>query len=136
MPAELKRVLYVDDEPHIRTLAQLSLERVGGFETCICGSGAAAIEAAPGFAPDIILLDVMMPEMDGPQTLEALRTLPGLVDTPVVFVTAKVQPSEMLRYSALGALDTISKPFAPLELPKRLREIWSRVADNHETALR
>jgi two-component system OmpR family response regulator len=127
MSDTLTRVLYVDDEPHIRTLAQLSLERVGGLVTCICDSGRSAVAAAPAFAPDLILLDVMMPDMDGPQTLTALRKVPSLVSTPVIFVTAKVQPQEMQRYSALGAVATISKPFAPLELPKRLQEIWSRL---------
>ena len=78
------------------------------------------------FAPDLVLLDVMMPDMDGPATLRALRQLPGMAALPVVFMTAKVQPQEVAEYRARGALDVIAKPFDPMTLAAQVREIWAR----------
>lgn len=103
MTPTLNTILYVEDEPDIRTVAQLALETVGGFTLRVCGSGEEAVEIGPAFKPDLILLDVMMPGMDGPTTLAALRKDPSMQDTPV---TAKVQ-----QYRDLGALDVIAKPF-------------------------
>jgi two-component system, OmpR family, response regulator len=126
MSAELKRILYVDDEPDIRTVARMALETVGRFTVKLCASGAEALGEAPGFAPDLILLDVMMPEMDGPATLAALRQLPECATTPVVFLTAKVQSSEVEDLKSLGAIEVVAKPFKPMQLPQTLREIWAR----------
>jgi DNA-binding response OmpR family regulator len=128
--ASLTRVIYVDDEPHIRALVQISLEKVGKFETLICESGDDAVALVPEFRPDLILLDVMMPGMDGPGTLAALRELPSLDRVPVVFLTAKANPAERQRLVELGAVDVITKPFPPLELPDRIRAIWSRAMAN------
>jgi two-component system OmpR family response regulator len=122
----LERVLCVEDEEDIRTVAVLALQGLGGFEVRACASGAEAIQEAPAFAPQLILLDVMMPGMDGPTTLKSLRTLPGLEETPVVFVTARVQPNDVAYYRELGADDVISKPFDPVALAGQLRDIWSR----------
>jgi len=122
---ELQRILMVDDDSDIRTVAQLSLTAVGGFTVEMCGSGAEAIEKAPAFGPDLILLDVMMPGMDGPTTLNQLREIPSLARTPVVFMTAKVQPLEVAQLKASGALDVLAKPFDPMALPDSLRRIWS-----------
>ncbi len=121
---ELRKILYVEDETDIQTVAKLALESVGGFEVLICSSGAEAIEEAPGFGPDILLLDVMMPGMDGPDTLVALQGLEKLKDTPAIFLTAKAMPSEIKRYKDLGALDVIPKPFDPMTLADRVRSIW------------
>jgi two-component system OmpR family response regulator len=112
----LERVLCVEDEEDIRTVAVLALQGLGGFEVRACASGAEAIQEAPGFAPQLILLDVMMPGMDGPTTLKSL----------VVFVTARVQPNDVAYYRELGADDVISKPFDPVALAGQLRDIWSR----------
>ncbi len=117
------RVLYVEDEPDIQTIAQIALETIGGFTVRTCSSGHEALSAAPGFAPDCILLDVMMPGMDGPSTLAALRMLPVCADVPVIFITAKVQPAEVAHYKALGALDVIAKPFDPMTLAATVRKI-------------
>jgi diguanylate cyclase (GGDEF)-like protein len=122
--ASLHRILMVEDEPDIQAVARLALEAIGGFDVRLCSSGAEAIAAGPAFGPDLILLDVMMPGMDGPTTLHALRQLPRLTRTPVVFLTAKVQPSEIAQYKALGVLDVISKPFDPLILSETIKEIW------------
>ncbi len=123
--AGLNKILYIEDEPDIQTVAKLALETVGGFTVEICGSGDMALERAPDFDPDLILLDVMMPGMDGPETLSALRRIVGLSETPVIFMTAKVMESEVEWYEKLGAVGVIPKPFDPMTLADRVREIWN-----------
>ena len=125
--SDLKRILCVEDEIDIQTVARLALEAVGGFQVTVCSSGEEALRVAPEASPDLILMDVMMPGMDGPSTLAELRKLPGTRDTPVVFMTAKVQPHEVEHYKKLGALDVIAKPFDPMALPRDVREIWRRL---------
>ena len=122
----LNRILMVEDETDIQEVAQLALEAVGGFTVCICSSGPEALEQAPRFGPELILLDVMMSGMDGPSTLLALRQMPQFSSTPVIFMTAKVQSHEVARYKELGALDVISKPFDPMTLSDTIVEIWTR----------
>jgi CheY-like chemotaxis protein len=122
----LTRILYVEDDADIRSVAGFALEAVGGFVLAACASGEEALAAAPGFVPQLLLLDVMMPGMDGPETLAALRASPGTAATPAVFMTAKVQPQEVARYRALGAIDVISKPFDPMTLSDEIRAIWAR----------
>ncbi|MDC0662987.1 response regulator [Marinobacter sp. SS21] len=123
---ELKRIMYVEDEPDIRAVAELALSAVGGFEVQLCESGEQALDSAEAFQPDLILLDVMMPRLDGPETLQALRQNPLLAGIPVAFMTAKVQPSEVEAYKALGAIDVIAKPFDPMTLSDTVRAIWQR----------
>ena len=120
----LQRVLYVEDEPDIQAVAKLALEMVGGFTVKICSSGEQALREAVAFAPDMILLDVMMPGMDGPSTLRGLREMPSLADVPVAFMTAKVQAAEVAQYKGLGALDVIPKPFDQMLLADQVRAIW------------
>lgn len=126
MPELLSRILYVEDDPDIQTVARLALQTLGGFSVEICSSGEAALARAPGFQPQLILLDVMMPVLDGPATLARLRTLPGLADTPAVFMTAKVQPNDVAHYRALGVVDVIPKPFDPMTLSSQVQAIWTR----------
>lgn len=123
---KLTRILYVEDEPDIQTVARLALEALGGFTVQICSSGDEALQRSPGFQPQLILLDVMMPVMDGPSTLKMLRALPQFANTPVVFMTAKVQPSEVAHYLGLGAVDVIAKPFDPMTLSTQVQAIWTR----------
>ena len=125
--ATLQRILFVEDDPDIQTVARMALEAVGGFTVLACSHGGEALEKVTGFSPDLILLDVMMPGMDGPATLEALRRLPEVSDIPVVFMTAKVQAQEVSRYRELGAVDVIAKPFDPMALSETVRSIWSRL---------
>ena len=120
----LQRVLYVEDEPDIQAVAKLALEMVGGFTVKICSSGDEALREAEAGAPDMILLDVMMPGMDGPTTLSRLRQLPSLARTPVAFMTAKVQPAEIAHYKSLGAQSVIPKPFDPMSLAGQVRGAW------------
>ena len=121
----LNRILFVEDDPDIQAVGQLALEAVGGFKVTTCSSGGEALTVAPTFAPDLILLDVMMPGMDGPETLRQLRTLAATRNTPVVFMTAKVQRHEVAQYLALGAVNVIAKPFDPMTLASTIREIWT-----------
>lgn len=121
-PAPLK-VLYVDDEPDIREVVALSLSLDPGIELLLCGSPEEALHAAGGFAPDLIMLDVMMPVMDGPSLMAALRTVPGLRETPVIFCTARTQEREADRLRALGASGIIEKPFDPMHLARRVRAL-------------
>lgn len=120
----LERILYVEDELDIQAVARLALEMLGGFTVKVCSSGEEALREAEAYAPDMILLDVMMPGMDGPTTLKALRALPGLAEVPVAFMTAKVQPAEVALYKTLGARDVIPKPFDPMTLASQVRAIW------------
>jgi two-component system OmpR family response regulator len=122
----VQRILYVEDEPDIRTIGQMALETVGGFAVVACASGAEALEAAPSAGADLLLLDVMMPGMDGHMTLKQLRSLPATANTPVIFMTAKVQPAEVAQHKALGALDVIAKPFDPMALADEIRAICAR----------
>lgn len=120
----LQNVLCVEDDPDIRMVAQLALEAVGKLRARLCSGGAEAIAALGEFKPDLILIDVMMPEMDGPETIAAIRALPGFSDIPFIFLTAKVQPPEVTRLRALGAADVIAKPFDPMKLAAHLKATW------------
>jgi two-component system, OmpR family, response regulator len=126
MLEKLTRVLYVEDELDIQMVARLALESLGGFTVEICSSGEEAIARVPVFKPQLILMDVMMPGMDGPAALKQLRSLPQFADTPIVFMTAKVQPGEVAGYKELGAIDVIAKPFDPMMLSGQVQAIWKR----------
>lgn len=121
--AEIEKILYIEDEPDIQTIAQIALQDVGGFTLQSCSSGREAIEKAEAFGPDLVLLDVMMPGMDGPETLKELRKLTTMESVPVIFMTAKVQPQEIEEYKSLGAVDVIAKPFDPMSLADQIRTI-------------
>jgi two-component system OmpR family response regulator len=115
------KVLIVDDEEDIRRVARLSLTRLGGMEVLEAANGREALEQARSGAPDAILLDVMMPGMDGPAVLQALHADPLTARIPVVFLTAKAMTSEVERLQGLGALAVLTKPFDPVTLPQELR---------------
>ena len=123
--AELQRILYVEDEPDIQAVAKLALEALGGFTVKICSSGQEALDSIAAFSPELVLLDVMMPGMDGPTTLKALRAIPEMAHIPVMFMTAKVQPQEVQEYKNMGALDVIPKPFDPMTLAETVKRIWA-----------
>jgi len=121
---ELKRILYVEDEPDIQEVAKIALEAVGGFTLKVCSSGEEAVKHAAEFSPQLLLLDVMMPGMDGPTTLIELRKLTEISDVPVIFMTAKVQPQEIAHFKSLGAIDVIAKPFDPMTLASTISTSW------------
>ena len=125
----LRKILHVEDEPDIQAVAKLTLEKVGGFIVESCTSGAEALEKISDFSPELILLDVMMPGLDGPATLAELRKIPGFKDVPVVFMTAKAQAHEIEEFLELGAIDVITKPFDIATLSDQIKEIWARAAE-------
>ncbi len=128
----LVRILYVEDEPDIQAVGKIALEAVGGFTLEVCSDGTEALAKAPGFAPQLILLDVMMPGLDGPATFEGLRKLPETANVPVVFLTAKTQASEVAKLLELGALEVLTKPFDPMTLSDQVRSIWEAQGDSTE----
>nr|WP_199316730.1 response regulator [Chroococcidiopsis sp. [FACHB-1243]] len=118
-----KRILIIDDEDDIREVAQLSLEAVGGWEVATAASGIEGLEKAAAEQPDAILLDVMMPDMDGIATFKQLQANPTTGHIPVILLTAKVQSAERQRFAQLGMTAAIDKPFDPMELADRVTEI-------------
>ena len=117
-----KRVLVIDDEDDIREVAQLSLEAVAGWEVYSASSGSEGLRVAAEQQPDAILLDVMMPEMDGPSTFRALQAQESTAGIPVILLTAKVQASDRSRFEGLGVNGVLSKPFDPMELARQVSE--------------
>ena len=126
MSRPLVKILYVEDEPDIQAVARIALEAVGGFELAVCSSGAEALLRVEGFAPDLLLLDVMMPEMDGVSTLQEIRKIAAYTDTPAMFMTAKVQPQEVEQLLKQGAIDVIPKPFDPMTLAENIKSLWHK----------
>ncbi len=124
--ATLDRVLHVEDDESIVAIARVALETVAGLTVLSCTNGYEAVEKAPEFEPELLLIDVMMPGMDGPSTLAALAEVIDLERIPVVFMTAKTQPADHESYYKLGAAAVIVKPFDPLELGQRLMGIWDK----------
>jgi CheY-like chemotaxis protein len=124
---EVKRILYVEDEADIRAVAEIALKTVGGFELQICADGTEALDTAVAFAPDLLLLDVMMPGMDGPATLLSLWELEGVKGVPAIFMTAKVQAEEIESLKHLGAIGVIAKPFDPMILADQVTEMVASI---------
>jgi len=128
MPAHpLQRVCYVEDDEDIRKIVRMSLERIGKLTVEVIGDPLAAIEAMKSFKPELVMLDWMMPGMDGPTLYRKMQEVPEVRDVPVVFITAKASEKEMNELRALGAAGTISKPFSPQDLPGQLRAIWEQL---------
>lgn len=122
--ALLQTVLYVDDEPDIREVVELSLGLASALQIHTCDSGQAALNAMPDIKPDLVLLDVMMPGLDGPATLQRMQSDPRLKHIPVVFMTAKAMPQEVARFREMGAVAVIPKPFDPMRLSEQVYSIW------------
>ncbi|MFC7737638.1 response regulator [Roseomonas sp. GCM10028921] len=126
MTPKLEHVLLVEDDPDIQEITRMALEMMGGFKVSACSSGQEAVDRAPGLQPDIILLDYMMPGMDGAVTLAALRAIPALSGVPVVFVTARAREEDTKAIRQLGAVGVIVKPFDPIDLPSQVRSLWEQ----------
>ncbi|MCB1113855.1 MAG: response regulator [Chlamydiia bacterium] len=118
----MKEVLFVDDDPDITLIVSYIIRKMDYVHLTTASTGKEALELMKEKLFDLILLDVMMPELDGVSTFHALRKLPGYKETPVLFVTAKVQRDEVEAYKNLGVQDVVSKPFDPIELPKIVRK--------------
>ena len=123
----LIKVCYVEDDEDIQRIVRLSLERVGKMTVQIVGDPNTAIDVMKTFVPDLVLLDWMMPGMDGPTLFRAMKQRPETSSLPVVFITAKASQGELDELSALGAAGAISKPFNPKDLPGQLRAIWEKL---------
>jgi two-component system, cell cycle response regulator len=124
----LQTVLYVDDEPDLRLIAQTALNLAPGLTVHTAESGEQALEMARELRPDLLLLDVMMPGLDGPATLKQLRADPGGARIPVIFITAKATPDNVARLRALGASAVIAKPFDPMQLSAQVLSLWQTIA--------
>ena len=128
MPSRpLSRIYYVEDDEDIQRIARVSLERIGKMTVEIIGDPTAAIAAMAAFGPDLVLLDWMMPGMDGPALFRAMKERPETRALPVVFITAKASQTELDELTALGAVGAISKPFSPTDLPDQLKAIWAKL---------
>ena len=126
MPTQpLSRICYVEDDEDVQRIVRLSLERVGKMTVEVIGDPLVAIERISLFKPDLVMLDWMMPDMDGPTLFRRMKEVPASSSLPVVFITAKASVRELDELRAMGAVGTISKPFAPKELPDQLRAIWN-----------
>lgn len=128
MKQALQHILCIDDETDILEVARMCLETVGGYQVSICSSGAEAVAKVDGIKPDLIMIDVMMPGMDGPATMIELKKNPALAKTPIVFMTARIQPTEIREYLVMGASAVLPKPFDPMTLSSQIQEIWDKHA--------
>lgn len=122
----LTKLLCVDDDADVLTIAKYCLENLSGVKVKCVGSGKEAIQEAISFHPDLILLDVMMPEMDGIETVKAIRLDPMIAQIPVIFFTAKTQKYDIDSYLKLGIIDVITKPFDPFTFSKSIQQIWDK----------
>ncbi len=120
-----RRILIIDDEDDIRQVAALSLETIAGWEVAVASSGAQGLARAVDYQPDAILLDVMMPGMDGPSTFRELRKNPATSKIPVLLLTAKVQSTDQRRFADLGVEAILFKPFDPLTLATQISSVLS-----------
>ena len=121
----VRKILIVDDDDDIREVARVSLEAVGGWDVLIAGSGIEGLAQAKAGQPDAILLDVMMPDMDGPTTFQRLQADAATRHIPVILLTAKVQAADHLQFAELGVSGVLAKPFDPMTLPSQVAELLS-----------
>jgi two-component system, OmpR family, response regulator len=126
MERPLKKIMLVEDDPDIQLITRLSLEAGGNFEVQVCSSGMEALQSARAYAPDLMLLDVMMPGMDGIATMDALRKLPEMAAIPMIFFTAHAQRQVQQDLLLRGALGVIVKPIEPQALVERIETLWQR----------
>ena len=123
----LNKICYVEDDEDIQRIVRMSLERVGKMTVEIVTDPLQAMGVMAAFKPDLVMLDWMMPGMDGPTLFKKMKEDPQMSLLPVVFITAKAQSRDMAELMALGAAGTISKPFSPKDLPDQLRAIWKKL---------
>ena len=123
---KLRKILYVDDQIDILLFAEYALTDIGGYETLMCDSGQKALNQIEQFKPDLILLDVMMPELDGPTTLSLIRKLQAFKHTPAIFITAKILSNEVSELLSCDAkvIKVIAKPFDPIKISDSIQAIW------------
>lgn len=125
----LKRVLLADDEPDLLEIARIALENLGGFEVATCRSGEELLALLPVFKPDLVVIDVLMPDMGGLEVFLSVRGTAGFESVPVVFLTGLVLESDLQQLRDHGAADIIIKPFDPMTLAERIGRIWAAAHD-------
>ena len=123
----LNRICYVEDDEDIQRIVRMSLERVGKMTVAVVTDPTQAIQAFAEFQPDLVMLDWMMPVLDGPALFQQMKLRPETSALPVVFITARASPRDLAELKELGAAGTISKPFSPKDLPDQLRAIWAKL---------
>ena len=123
-PISLQRILLADDEPDILEISRIALETVGGFEVSVCSSGKTLLERLPEFGPDLVIVDVLMPDMTGPEVFEEIRRLPEYDEVPVIYLTGVIQEDELEDLRETGVADIILKPFDPMTLADRINGVW------------
>ena len=123
----LNRICYVEDDEDIQRIVRMSLERVGKMTVQLVTDSTKAIDAMIAFEPDLVMLDWMMPVMDGPAVFRKMKERPETASLPVVFITAKAAQRDLDELTKMGAVGTISKPFNPKDLPDQLRAIWAKL---------
>lgn len=131
MSEALKKILYVEDDDDIAEVVVMTLEDLGDFTVQHCSSGQAALSIISYFKPQLILMDVMMPNMDGTETYKYIKEMPEFAATPLIFMTAKAQLHEQKEYLDMGAISVIVKPFDPMALCGKLYTIWSDYQNEH-----
>lgn len=123
---KLEKIIYIDDQLDIRLMAEYALTNIGNYDVLMCESGADALEKIEGYAPDLILVDLMMPELDGPETISEIRKMTSFKTTPAIFITAKIVPpeiAELMSYDA-AVIALIHKPFDPDEISETVQSLW------------
>lgn len=120
----LKKIALVEDDRDVQTVVKIALETMGDFDVQLFSSGIELLQKADLLSADLILLDFMMPVMDGRKVLEKLHKIPNTADLPVIFLTAKVSDREIIDYKKMGAIGVIAKPFDPMTLADTIKNIW------------
>ena len=121
---ELNKILYVEDQKDIQVIAEYALTQISHYDLKLSSSGEEALEDITAFNPDLILLDVMMPGLDGPETLQEIRKIKAYENTPAIFMTAKILPNEVDELMSKGAIAVIPKPFDPVTLGSEIQSLW------------
>jgi len=127
---DLKRILYAEDEPDVQTVVEIIIQSMSDYEIKICDNGKLLLDCVEDYEPDLILLDVMMPEMDGPTTFKNLQLNEKTKNIPVIFMTAKAQVHEVLLFQETGVIGVITKPFDPIVLCSDIQKIWKESFKN------
>lgn len=130
----MNNLLLVDDDPTIRRIAEISLTRIGKWNVTTAESGAKALQILSSVTPDLIMLDVLMPQLDGIATFARLKELSAIADVPIIFMTAKVQTHEIQQYYDLGISGVIVKPFDPIKLPAEVQKIYEHAKKKSRVA--
>lgn len=124
---ELKKILYAEDEPDVQMVVEITVQTMSNYDIKICSNGKILLENVEEYNPDLILLDVMMPEMDGPTTFKHLQENEKTKDIPVIFMTAKAQTHEVEIFKNIGVVGVITKPFDPVQLCSEIEQIWKEI---------